>query len=298
MPTIGTSDLDVFPLCLGGNTFGWTTDQKASEAVLDAYMESGGNFVDTADVYARWVPGNAGGESERALGQWMAERRNRHAVVIATKVMAPMGSGPNDTGLSRAHIMDGVEASLRRLQTDYIDLYQAHWDDRETKDAYWSLHTWSLKDNIFAPDAWTRSLKKKEVSGQADNDPRWLVEGLGIWASYTTDDHVFIYGKVSKAAQWHSGQQLPEGISFSGLETIGDTRSDAALSSADASASGGTAQVRSAEQEVSPILFYPDGTTSTARLVLANAHDRYLILELRGLTGVVKVSDVLSGEEL
>jgi hypothetical protein len=93
------------------------------------------------------------------------------------------------------------------------------------------------------------------------------------------------------------GQQLPEGISFSGLETVGDSRTEAALSTADSSASGGTAQVRTA-QDVTPILFYPDGTTSTARLILANRHDRYLIVELRGLTGVVKVSDVLSGEEL
>jgi aryl-alcohol dehydrogenase-like predicted oxidoreductase len=129
---LGRTGLRVSALCLGGNTFGWTTDQPASEAVLDAYMEAGGNFIDTADVYARWVPGNSGGESETALGKWMTARRNRQAVVIATKVMGPMGPGPNDTGLSRQHIAAGVEASLRRLQTDYIDLYQAHWDDRQT----------------------------------------------------------------------------------------------------------------------------------------------------------------------
>jgi aryl-alcohol dehydrogenase-like predicted oxidoreductase len=129
---LGRTGLRVSALCLGGNTFGWTTDQPASEAVLDAYVEAGGNFIDTADVYARWVPGNSGGESETALGKWMAARKNRQAVVIATKVMGPMGPGPNDTGLSRQHIAAGVEASLRRLQTDYIDLYQAHWDDRQT----------------------------------------------------------------------------------------------------------------------------------------------------------------------
>jgi len=129
---LGRTGLRVAALCLGGNTFGWTTDQKASEAVLDAYVEAGGNFIDTADVYSRWAAGNAGGESETVLGHWMAARSNRPAVVIATKVMGPMGPGPNDTGLSRQHIMQGVEASLARLQTDYIDLYQAHWDDRET----------------------------------------------------------------------------------------------------------------------------------------------------------------------
>ena len=132
MRKLGRTGLKVAALCLGGNTFGWTTDQKASEAVLDAYLEQGGNFVDTADVYSRWAPGNSGGESETALGTWMAARKNRPRVIIATKVMGPMGPGPNDTGLSRTHIMEGVEASLRRLKTDYIDLYQAHWDDRDT----------------------------------------------------------------------------------------------------------------------------------------------------------------------
>src|SRR5438046_1755611 len=132
MRKLGRTGLKVAALCLGGNTFGWTTDQPASEAVLDAYLDQGGNFVDTADVYSRWVPGNSGGESETALGTWMNARKNRQRVIVATKVMGPMGPGPNDTGLSRMHIVEGVEASLRRLQTDYIDLYQAHWDDRET----------------------------------------------------------------------------------------------------------------------------------------------------------------------
>jgi aryl-alcohol dehydrogenase-like predicted oxidoreductase len=132
MRRLGRSGLRVSALCLGGNTFGWTTDQKASEAVLDAYVEAGGNFIDTADVYARWAPGNSGGESESVLGTWMSARRNRHAVLIATKVMGPMGPGPNDTGLSRQHIVAGLEASLTRLQTDFVDLYQAHWDDRDT----------------------------------------------------------------------------------------------------------------------------------------------------------------------
>jgi aryl-alcohol dehydrogenase-like predicted oxidoreductase len=132
MRKLGRSGLRVSALCLGGNTFGWTTDQKASEVVLDAFVEAGGNFIDTADVYSRWAPGNTGGESETVLGAWMSARRNRHDVLIATKVMGAMGSGPNDTGLSRQHIMAAIEASLRRLQTDYVDLYQAHWDDRDT----------------------------------------------------------------------------------------------------------------------------------------------------------------------
>ena len=132
MRKLGRTGMKVAALCLGGNTFGWTTDQTASESVLDAYVEAGGNFIDTADVYARWVPGNKGGESETALGIWMAARRNRHAVIMATKVCGPMGPGPNDAGLSRLHIVQAVEASLMRLKTDYIDLYQAHWDDKDT----------------------------------------------------------------------------------------------------------------------------------------------------------------------
>ncbi|MCC6179594.1 MAG: aldo/keto reductase [Chloroflexi bacterium] len=127
---LGQSDLRVYPLCLGGNVFGWTANEEASFAVLDAYLEAGGNFVDTADVYARWAPGNSGGESESVLGRWMAARKNRSSVIIATKLGSEMG--PGKRGLSRQYMMEAVEASLRRLQTDYIDLYQSHRDDEAT----------------------------------------------------------------------------------------------------------------------------------------------------------------------
>jgi len=167
---LGRTGLRVAALCLGGNTFGWTTDQKVSEAVLDAYVEAGGNFIDTADVYARWVPGNPGGESETALGAWMKARGNRTAVLIATKVMGPMGPGPNDTGLSRQHVMQGVEASLRRLQTDYIDLYQAHWDDRETP----------LEETLRAFDDLVRQGKVRYVG--ASNYVAWRLT-RALWES-------------------------------------------------------------------------------------------------------------------
>src|SRR5262245_8309139 len=170
MRKLGRTGLKVAALCLGGNTFGWTTDQKASEAVLDAYLEAGGNFIDTADVYARWAPGNKGGESETALGIWMAARRNRSAVIIATKVMGPMGPGPNDTGLSRQHIMEAVEASLRRLQTDYVDLYQAHWDDRETP----------LDETLRAFDDLVRQGKVRYVG--ASNYQAWRLT-RALWES-------------------------------------------------------------------------------------------------------------------
>lgn len=123
--TLGSSDLEVFPLALGGNVFGWTADEAQSFTVLDAYTAAGGNFIDTADVYSAWVPGNKGGESETVLGSWLAARGNRSDVVLATKV----GAHPDYKGLSANTIKSGAEESLRRLGTDYIDLYYTHYDD-------------------------------------------------------------------------------------------------------------------------------------------------------------------------
>ncbi|GLS22338.1 NADP-dependent aryl-alcohol dehydrogenase [Labrys miyagiensis] len=127
---IGRSDLMVAPLGLGGNVFGWSADEKASFAVLDAFVAAGFNLIDTADVYSSWVPGNQGGESEAIIGKWMKARGNRADVVVTTKVGSEMG--PGKKGLSHAYIKSAVEASLRRLQTDYIDLYLSHWEDPET----------------------------------------------------------------------------------------------------------------------------------------------------------------------
>lgn len=123
--TIGTSDLEVFPLSLGGNVFGWTADRDTSFAVLDAYVAAGGNFVDTADGYSAWVPGNTGGDSERILGQWFDARGNREEVVLATKV----SQHPDFKGLAADNIRRAADASLERLGSDYIDLYYAHFDD-------------------------------------------------------------------------------------------------------------------------------------------------------------------------
>lgn len=128
MPVIGTSDLDVFPLSLGGNTFGWTSDREESFAVLDAYLGSGGNFIDTADSYSAWAPGHAGGESETVIGEWTRARGNRAAIVIGTKV----SQHPRFKGLSARNVAAAADASLTRLQTDYIDLYYAHRDDPDT----------------------------------------------------------------------------------------------------------------------------------------------------------------------
>ncbi len=127
---LGRTGLKVSELCLGSMTFGWTADEKNSYEVLDAAFNVGINFIDTADVYTRWHPGNPGGVAETYIGNWMkASRKNRDQLILATKVRGKMGGGPNDEGLGRVHIMQAVEASLRRLQTDCIDLYQSHSSD-------------------------------------------------------------------------------------------------------------------------------------------------------------------------
>ena len=128
MTRIGTSKLDVFPLALGGNVFGWTADRAASFAVLDAFVDGGGNFIDSADSYSVWIPGHVGGESETIIGEWMKARGNRDKIVIATKV----GQLPPVNGTSRAKVRQAVDDSLRRLQVETIDLYYAHIDDQET----------------------------------------------------------------------------------------------------------------------------------------------------------------------
>jgi len=128
MPRLGRTDIDVFPLCLGGNVFGWTSSEQESFAILDAYAAAGGNFVDTADSYSAWVPGHVGGESETIIGRWMAARGNRNQMIIATKV----GRCKGRLGLSAKNIRAGAEASLKRLGVDRIDLYYAHADDLNT----------------------------------------------------------------------------------------------------------------------------------------------------------------------
>ncbi len=135
---LGNSDLMVSPIAFGGNVFGWTIDEQTSFGILDQFVGSGFNLIDTANVYSRWKPGNQGGESETIVGNWLKSRNNREQVIIATKVGADMGTGKS---LSRANILKEVDNSLKRLQTDYIDLYFSHYDDeitpaQETLEAY------------------------------------------------------------------------------------------------------------------------------------------------------------------
>ncbi|MFF0042167.1 aldo/keto reductase [Streptomyces mirabilis] len=147
---LGSSDLEVFPLSLGGNVFGWTADEAQSFAVLDAYTAGGGNFVDTADGYSAWVPGHKGGESETVIGKWFAARGNRSDVVLATKV----STHPEYKGLSTANIRAAADASLRRLGTDYIDLYYTHFDDTSVP----------VEEIIGALDELVRAGKVREIA--------------------------------------------------------------------------------------------------------------------------------------
>jgi len=127
---LGSSDLLVSPITFGGNVFGWTIDEAKSFEILDGFLDAGFNFIDTADVYSRWADGNKGGESETIIGNWMKTRNNRNKIILATKLGSDMGDGKK--GLSKKYILEAVDASLTRLKTDYIDLYQSHYDDPET----------------------------------------------------------------------------------------------------------------------------------------------------------------------
>jgi len=226
--------LSVTPLCLGGNTFGWTTDQQRSFEVLDAYADGGGNFIDTADTYSAWVPGHVGGESETILGQWMSSRGNRDRVIIATKIGSKMGVAPGASGisqgLSRRYIMEEVEASLKRLQTDYIDLYLAHRDDPNTplEESLAAFDTLQRQGKVraigasnYSADRLRAALRVSEqqhlaryeclqppyslvnrASYERELEPLCLEQGLGVM-TYSSLASGFLSGK------YRSGKDLP-----------------------------------------------------------------------------------------
>ena len=151
--SLGNSGLEVAPLAFGGNVFGWTVDERTSFRLLDAFAAAGFNLIDTADAYSRFAPGNRGGESETIIGKWLKQGGRRDKVIIATKVGLEMG--PHRKGLSKAYILRAAEDSLRRLQTEYIDLYQSHRDDPdtsldETLQAYAQL-PWLFSRSKFRP---------------------------------------------------------------------------------------------------------------------------------------------------
>lgn len=166
---LGRTGLKVSELCLGTMQYGWTAPRENATIVLDAFYDAGGNFIDTADIYSRWAPGNPGGVAEELIGAWL-KTKPRAQVIVATKVYGPMGEGPNDRGLSRKHILEACEASLRRLQTDYIDLYQTHAWDPSTP----------LDETLRALDDLVHAGKVRYIG--CSNIPAWhLMEAL--WTS-------------------------------------------------------------------------------------------------------------------
>lgn len=159
---LGLSGLEVSPLCLGTMTFGWSTDRETAFSIMDAAVEAGINFFDTADIYSRWITGNSGGESEAIIGEWF-RTRDRDRIILATKVRGQMWSGPNGEGLGRAHILRAVEDSLRRLNTDYIDLYQLHYPDDATP----------MDETLAALDLLVQQGKVRYIG--YSNYPAWVV---------------------------------------------------------------------------------------------------------------------------
>jgi len=175
--TLGKTDLNIAPIVFGGNVFGWTINEQKSFEILDHFVESGFNFIDTADVYSRWVPGNKGGESETIIGNWLKKHNKRHDVIIATKVGSDMGQGKS---LKKDYIINQVEHSLSRLQTDYIDLYFSHFDDEstpveETLSAYETLIKAGKVRWIGASNFSADRLKESLQYSTAHNLPRYEV---------------------------------------------------------------------------------------------------------------------------
>lgn len=168
---LGKTGLEVSPLTLGGNVFGWTIDEQQSFKILNAWIAAGFNFIDTADSYSNWVPGNKGGESETIIGNWLKKQGNRSEIIIATKLGSEMG--PSKKGLSKKYIIEAAEASLLRLQTDYIDLYQSHWPDPSTP------HEESL-------EAYSRLLKEGKVRaiGASNFSAQQLTDSLEASTRY------------------------------------------------------------------------------------------------------------------
>jgi aryl-alcohol dehydrogenase-like predicted oxidoreductase len=168
---LGRTGLKVSELCMGTMQFGWTADEEISFGILNAAFEAGINFLDTADIYSRWVEGNPGGVSEEIIGKWIIKFKiPREQIVIATKVRGQMSDDPNDQGLSRQHIQKSVEGSLHRMQTDYIDIYQAHWFDEEI----------AIEESLRAFDELVRQGKVRYIG--CSNYPAWrLMEAL--WTS-------------------------------------------------------------------------------------------------------------------
>jgi aryl-alcohol dehydrogenase-like predicted oxidoreductase len=207
---LGRTGLKVSELCLGTMQFGWTADEELSFQILDQAYHAGLNFIDTADIYSRWAPNNPGGVSETILGRWMARSGiSRDQVVIATKVRGRMGDGPNEQGLSRLHIMQAVEGSLRRLNTDYIDLYQAHAFDPATP----------VEETLSAFDALVRQGKVRYTG--CSNYPAWrLMEALWVSDTRGLEKYVSIQPHYSLVHRAEFERELAEVCAGYGIGVI------------------------------------------------------------------------------
>jgi len=206
---LGNTGLQVSALALGTMQFGWTADEENARAVMDAFLEAGGTLIDTADVYSRWIEGNPGGVSEEIIGRWMADRGNRHDVVLATKVRGRMWAGPNGAGLSRAHIVRAVEDSLRRLQTDYIDLYQTHAYDPDTP----------IDETLRALDDLVRAGKVRYVG--CSNYPAWrLMEALWTADAAGATGYVSLQPHYNLVHRAEFERELAEVVEAYGLGVI------------------------------------------------------------------------------
>lgn len=199
---LGQSELEVAPLALGGNVFGWTADERTSSDVLDAFVAAGFNLIDTADVYSKWIPGHRGGESESVIGNWLQKRGRRDDVIIATKFGMEMS--PDEKGLSREYMFKSVDRSLQRLKTDYIDLYQAHMDDNktpleETLGAFGELIDAGKVRAIGASNYEAARLAEALDVSAANDLPRF--ESLQPW--YNLYDRVSFEGSLAEVCKEH-----------------------------------------------------------------------------------------------
>lgn len=194
---LGNTDLEIYPVAFGGNVFGWTLDEKKSFEILNGFTEAGFNFIDTADVYSRWKAGNSGGESEKIIGNWLKEKKNRHDIILTTKVGSDMGDSKK--GLKKKYILQAVEDSLKRLKTDYLDLYQTHFDDESTP----------VLETLEAYDQLVKDGKIRWI-GTSNMSPERIKESLetsaekGLPSYETLQPHYNLYAREKYESQYET----------------------------------------------------------------------------------------------